>query len=265
MSRTKVKHNSDRGMLPKSKIQRVVGDKASSSAWLQRKVGDRFTRMAHEEGMIARSAYKLRQILYENRDIRGSVIVELGAAPGGWTTVVQKMFPKSRIIAVDIKEMNFIPNTTQLVMDFTSEEAPLVLAQALQGKKVDILLSDMAPSFSGQRSIDHLRLMSLAQTALDFGVHALKPGGHFIIKVNRGGEESKYKRQLEYYFEKVTFTKPDASYKDSSETYLVAKGFFGKGGRDAPHVPLKTSQIPSNITEKPFGDLAPEKKQEEDS
>lgn len=243
-------------MLPKSKIQRVVGDKASSSAWLQRKAGDRYTRMAHEEGLIARSAYKLRQILYENRDIRGSVVVELGAAPGGWTTVVQKMFPKARIIAVDIKEMNFIPNTTQLVMDFTSEEAPLVLAQALQGRKVDILLSDMAPSFSGQRSIDHLRLMGLAQTALDFGVHALKPGGHFIIKVNRGGQETQYKKQLEFYFEKVAFTKPDASYKDSSETYLVAKGYFGVGGRDAPYVRETAPMVPLDISEKPFGEFS---------
>jgi len=243
-------------MLPKGRVQRVVGDKASSSAWLQRKAGDRYTRMAHQEGMVARSAYKLRQILYENRDIRGSVVVELGAAPGGWTTVVQKMFPKARIIAVDIKEMNFIPNTTQLVMDFTSEEAPLVLAQALQGRKVDILLSDMAPSFSGQRSIDHLRLMGLAQTAFDFGVHALKPGGHFIIKVNRGGQEVQFKKQLEFYFDKVTFTKPDASYKDSSETYLVAKSFFGKGGRTAPHVREAPSLIPLDITEKPFGEFS---------
>jgi 23S rRNA (uridine2552-2'-O)-methyltransferase len=241
-------------MLPKSKVQMVTGSSASSSAWLQRKVGDRFTRLAHEEGMVARSAYKLRQILFENRDIRGSVIVDLGAAPGGWTTVVQKMFPKSRIVAVDIKKMNYLPNTTQLVMDFTCDEAPLVLAQALAGRKVDILLSDMAPSFSGQRSIDHLRLMSLADAALDFGVHALRPGGHFIIKVNRGGSESEYKRKLEFYFEDVQFTKPDASYKDSSETYLVAKRFFGQGGRDAPYKPPPKPSIAAQI-EQPFGSM----------
>lgn len=245
-------------MLPKSKVQMVTGSTASSSAWLQRKVGDRYTRLAHEEGLVARSAYKLKQILYDNRDIRGSVIVDLGAAPGGWTTVVQKMFPKSRIIAVDIRNMEYIPNTTQLVMDFTSDEAPLVLAQALAGRKVDILLSDMAPSFSGQRSIDHLRLMTLADAAFDFGVHALRPGGHFIIKVNRGGSEAAYKQKLEFYFDDVQFTKPDASYKNSSETYLVAKNFFGQGGRAAPYRPPPKEDV-AILKEQPFGAMADHK------
>ena len=243
-------------MLPKAKVGRILGGSASSTSWLQRKAGDQYTRMAHEEGMIARSAYKLRQILYENRDLRGSVIIDLGAAPGGWTRIVQKMFPKARIIAVDIKKMEYLPNTTQLVMDFTSEEAPAVLAQALAGRKVDLLLSDMAPPFSGQRNIDHLRLMDLAQHAMDFAIHALKRGGHFVIKVNRGGQEPIYKKKLEYYFQKVSFSKPDASYKDSSEVYLVAKGFLGIHGRDTPPEPIKPKQSIAKAMEMPFGELA---------
>jgi 23S rRNA (uridine2552-2'-O)-methyltransferase len=244
----------EKGMLVKSRVGQVKGEKLSSSTWLQRKAGDRYTRMAHEEGLVARSAYKLRQILYENRDIRGSVIVDLGAAPGGWTTVAQKMFPRSRIIAVDIRTMNYIPNTTQLVMDITSDDAPKVLAHALAGKKVDVLLSDMAPSFSGQRSIDHLRLMGLAQTALDFGVQSLRPGAALIFKLNRGGQEADFKKQLEFYFDKVTFAKPDASYKDSSEIYIIAKGFFGKGGRDNPT--RIERRIITYDTTAPFGDMA---------
>lgn len=240
-------------MLPKSKVQRIHGKTASSSTWLQRKAGDRYTRLAHEEGMVARSAYKLKQLLYENRDIKGSVIVDLGAAPGGWTSVVQKMFPRARIVAVDIKEMNYLPNTTQLVLDITSEEAPLVLAQALAGRKVDLLLSDMAPSFSGHRAIDHMRLMALAQTALDFGVNCLRPGGHLIFKVNRGGEEVPFKKQLEYYFEKVQFAKPDASFKDSSEVYLVAKGFFGPAGHQQP---TPRFNIDTNVSANPTGDVS---------
>lgn len=243
-------------MLAKAKVGRILGGKASSTSWLQRKAGDRYTRLAHDEGMIARSAYKLQQILYENRDLKGSVIIDLGAAPGGWTRVVQKMFPRARIIAVDIKRMEFLPNTTQLVMDFTSEEAPTVLAQALAGRKVDLLLSDMAPSFSGQRNIDHLRLMDLAQHALEFAIHAIRRGGSFVIKVNRGGQEPVYKKKLEFYFQKVTFAKPDASYKDSSEVYLIAKGFYGILGRDTPPEPAKPRPSIAKAMEMPFGELA---------
>lgn len=243
-------------MLPKAKVGRVLGGSASSTSWLQRKAGDRYTRLAHEEGMIARSAYKLQQILYENRDLKGSVIIDLGAAPGGWTRVVQKMFPRARIIAVDIKRMEFLPNTTQLVMDFTSEEAPAVLAQALAGRKVDLLLSDMAPPFSGQRNIDHLRLMDLAQHALEFAIHAIKRGGSFVIKVNRGGQEPIYKKKLEFYFQKVTFAKPDASYKDSSEVYLIAKGFYGILGRDTPPEVQKPRESIAKAMEMPFGELS---------
>lgn len=152
--------------------------------------------------------------------------------------------------------MEFLPNTTQLVMDFTSEEAPAVLAQALAGRKVDLLLSDMAPPFSGQRNIDHLRLMDLAQHALEFAIHAIKKGGSFVIKVNRGGQEPVYKKKLEFYFQKVTFAKPDASYKDSSEVYLIAKGFYGRLGRDTPSDVPKPRESVAKAMEMPFGELS---------
>lgn len=250
-------------MLPRGRVGRIVGTSQSSSRWLQRQAGDQYTRKAHEEGMISRSAYKLKELLQKHKEIRGSVVVELGAAPGGWTRITQRILPKARIIAIDIKEMEEIPNTTQLVLDFTSDDAPLVLAQALEGRKVDILLSDMAPAFSGQRSIDHLRLMSLADSALAFGVHALKIGGHFIIKISRGGLEHDFKKQVEFYFEKVHYSKPAASYKDSSEMYLVAKRFLGIDGKHDPEAHSIPKVSIANEMESPFGEMALQEVEEE--
>lgn len=221
-------HNMDRGMIAKKNLNKVMGKKSSSTEWLRRKASDPYTKLAHDQGFMARSAYKLNQILLENHDIRPSLVVDLGAAPGGWTQIVQKRFPKSHIICLDMKKMNQIPNTIQIMMDFTSDDAPKVLSEALAGKKVDLLLSDMAPSFSGQTSIDHLRLMFLAESAYEFSLYALKPGGSLIFKVNRGGKEAEFKKKLETKFDNVKFTKPDASYKNSSEIYIIAKKFLGK-------------------------------------
>lgn len=183
--------------------------------------------MAKKEGLVARSAYKVEEMIQKLPNRKSiKCVVELGAAPGGWTQIVAFMFPRAKIIALDQHKMNPIPNTVQLQMDFMKPESRDIIVENLKGDGIDLLLSDMAPAFCGVSSIDHMRMMVLAETAFKFGKDYLSPGASAIIKVNRGGTENDFKKVLEKHFEKVHYAKPSASFKSSSEIYLIANNFL---------------------------------------
>eukprot|EP01122_Echinamoeba_exundans_P004401 TRINITY_DN14434_c0_g1_i1.p1 TRINITY_DN14434_c0_g1~~TRINITY_DN14434_c0_g1_i1.p1 ORF type:complete len:370 (+),score=68.21 TRINITY_DN14434_c0_g1_i1:28-1137(+) len=234
----------ERGLLSKRDAQTLTGKSSSSTRWLQRKANDMYTRKAHEEGFVARSAYKLQQILYSNRRIRARNIVDLGASPGGWTQVALRRFRGSRVVSVDLKPLETNERgCTAMILDFLSPGAEGKVKAALGDQPADLVMSDMAPSYSGQRSVDHLRLMELSNKALTFAKKVLRPGGYFICKASTGGEEPLFKKRLQKLFEEVKFIKPDSSFKDSTEIFVVALNY------QKVQRPLETEETPSDMPE----------------
>ncbi len=200
--------------------------KKSSQDWLERQINDPFVKEAKKDGYRSRAAYKISEI-DENYSIfkPGQKIVDLGAAPGSWCQyAMKKMNEKGSVIGVDLKEISPISNCDFIVGDFTDDE---VLESLLQktGGKVDVVLSDMAPNSTGHTRTDHLQIMYMLELALDFAVNNLKPGGSFVAKVLRGGTEKTLLDNTKKYFEKVKHFKPQASRQESTEMYLIAKGF----------------------------------------
>lgn len=225
--RKRSKHNTQRGRKSKKNASLIKGKTGSSTMWLRRQATDQFSRKAKELGFVARSAFKLEQLLERIPNKNMEVIVDLGSAPGGWTQISKHYFPNALIIGMDLTPMNPIEGTIQIVSDFTEPEAKKLLVEHLNGKKIDLLLSDMSPKFSGIPSIDHIRMMDLAEEAFNFGKEYLKTGAYAIFKVNRGGSEIDFKNELSKYFKKVEFVKPEASYKSSTEMYIIGYNFKG--------------------------------------
>ncbi len=205
--------------------------RSSSTRWLQRQLNDPYVAEARKQGYRSRAAFKLLQ-LDEKFSLlrRGQRVVDLGAAPGGWTQVaVARVKPDSgsgQVVALDYLEMDPIPGATILKIDFLDDEAPDRLKAALGGP-ADLVLSDMAAPTTGHASTDHLRIMGLAEVAADFAAEVLAPGGAFVCKLFQGGAEKDLLDRLKRDFAKVRHAKPEASRSDSSETYLVATGFRG--------------------------------------
>jgi 23S rRNA (uridine2552-2'-O)-methyltransferase len=198
----------------------------SSRQWLQRHLNDPYVAASKEDGYRSRSAYKLLQLDEKFKLLRpGLRVVDLGAAPGGWSQVTaKKMLTKGKIIALDILPMDPLPGVTILQMDFLSGDAPEKLKLALRGQ-ADLVLSDLAPSTTGHSSTDHIRIMAMTEVAAQFAVEVLAPGGTFVCKFFQGGAEKNLLNQLKKDFVKVKHAKPAASRAESSETYLVAQGF----------------------------------------
>lgn len=198
---------------------------ASSARWLQRQLNDPYVQQAKADGWRSRAAYKLLQLNDRFHFLKpGQVVVDLGAAPGGWTQVALKLNPSSRVIALDILEMEAIPGVDILQMDFLADEAPDRL-RALAGGGVDVVLSDMAAPTTGHPATDHLRIIALADAALMFACDVLNPGGSFVCKVFQGGGQQDFLKTVKTRFATVRHAKPDASRKESAEMYLVASGF----------------------------------------
>jgi 23S rRNA (uridine2552-2'-O)-methyltransferase len=152
-------------------------------------------------------------------------VVDLGAAPGGWSQVLAPLVgAKGRVIALDVLEMAPIPHVTFLRGDFAADDAPARLDEALAGRAVDLVVSDMAPNISGVGMVDQARAIHLAELALDFAAGCLKPGGNLLVKVFQGSGLDEYRRQLGNAFETVAVRKPKASRDRSSELFLLAKG-----------------------------------------
>lgn len=197
---------------------------SSSTQWLQRQLNDPYVREAQRLGYRSRAAFKLLGIDEKLHLLKpGQVIVDLGAAPGGWSQIAAAKKAK-KVVAIDLLPIDPIPGVDFIQMDFMDDAAPDKL-KALAGGPVDLVLSDMAPNTSGHRDTDHLRIMALVEAAYDFALHVLKPGGCFVTKIFQGGADGPLLAQMKRDFKTVKHVKPPASRKDSSEQFLVAIGF----------------------------------------
>jgi 23S rRNA (uridine2552-2'-O)-methyltransferase len=205
---------------------------ASSARWLERQLNDPYAARARDEGYRARSAFKLVEIDDRYRLLApGKRVVDLGAAPGGWSRIAAERVHSTDkdplVVAVDLLDMEPLPGVVLLTKNFLEDDAPATIEAALQGRPADVVLSDMAAPTTGHRQTDHLRTIHLCEVAADFAVSVLKPGGHFVAKVFRGGTESELLALLKRSFTSVHHVKPPASRPESVELYLVAKGFRG--------------------------------------
>jgi 23S rRNA (uridine2552-2'-O)-methyltransferase len=200
----------------------------SSRAWLERQINDPYVARAKREGFRSRAAYKLAEIDDKFRLLKaGARVVDLGAAPGGWSEIAARRVGGSgRVIALDILDMKPMSGVEFLLLDFLDEAAPQRLKEMLGGK-ADVVLSDMAANATGHRQTDHLRIMALAEAAALFAREVLAPGGAFVCKVLQGGTEAALLAELKRDFATVKHVKPPASRADSAELYLLATGFRG--------------------------------------
>jgi 23S rRNA (uridine2552-2'-O)-methyltransferase len=204
---------------------------ASSTRWLERQLNDPYVRRAQAEGYRSRAAYKLIE-LDEKFGFLGKAraIVDLGITPGGWSQVARKVAPRAAVVGIDLLECDPLAGVEILHMDFMDDDAPAALLAAL-GSAPDLVLSDMAANTVGHPQTDHLRTMALAETAADFAIKTLRPGGAFVAKVFAGGADRELLTLLKQNFAQVKHAKPPASRKGSPELYVVATGF--RGSRDA--------------------------------
>jgi 23S rRNA (uridine2552-2'-O)-methyltransferase len=197
---------------------------AASRRWLTRQLNDPYVAAAKQQGFRSRAAYKLVELDERFRLIRrGSLVVDLGVAPGGWTqAAVQR--GAARVVAVDLLLVDPVAGAVMLQGDFTEPEVQQALLAELGGK-ADLVLSDMAPNTTGHAATDHLRIMALAEAALAFAIDVLAEGGGFVAKVFQGGAEKAMLERLKRHFATVRHAKPPASRTESSELYVVATGF----------------------------------------
>ena len=202
---------------------------ASSTRWLERQLNDPYVRQAKAEGYRSRAAYKLIE-LDERFGLLGGVrrVVDLGIAPGGWSQVVRKRASKAAVAGIDLLETEPLEGVTILQLDFMDDTAPARLEAALDGPP-DLVLSDMAANTVGHKQTDHLRTMGLVEAAAQFAVETLAEGGAFVAKVLAGGTDAELLALLKRHFRTVKHAKPPASRKGSSEWYVVAQGFKGRG------------------------------------
>jgi 23S rRNA (uridine2552-2'-O)-methyltransferase len=214
------------------RLRTAKGRKTSSTNWLQRQLNDPYVQAAKREGYRSRAAYKLLEIDDKYKFLtRGSVVIDLGAAPGGWSQIaaarVKADYGKGFVLGLDMLEMDAIPDVTLLMADFMDDEAMTLIEGVLGGRKADVVLSDMAAPSTGHKQTDHLRIIGLCEVALDFAEGVLVPGGTFLAKVLQGGTEKTLLDKLKHGFEKVRHVKPEASRSDSAELYVLAQGFRG--------------------------------------
>jgi 23S rRNA (uridine2552-2'-O)-methyltransferase len=198
----------------------------SSKQWLRRHVNDPYVQRSKKEGYRSRSAYKLTEIDERDKLLRpGLVVVDLGAAPGGWSQVLaKKVAPAGKIIAIDLLEMEPVSGVTFIQADFGSKKGLAAVEAALEGRRADLVLSDMAPNMTGIHVTDQARGMNLAELARDFALLHLQPDGALLIKIFQGAGYDEYLLSLRRAFRKVVIRKPDASRGESAEQYLLARG-----------------------------------------
>ncbi|QLZ67453.1 23S rRNA (uridine(2552)-2'-O)-methyltransferase RlmE [Legionella sp. PC1000] len=199
----------------------------SSKRWLQEHFDDVFVKKAQVEGYRSRAVYKLKEVDEKESLLKpGMTVVDLGAAPGGWTQYVsERLQGRGRIIALDILPMDTIPDVDYVLGDFREDEVLQRLINLIPEHSVDLILSDMAPNMSGTTAIDIPRAMYLVELAFDFAEKMLKPGGSMLIKIFHGAGFDELVKQARSSFEKVVIRKPLASRARSKETYLLAKGY----------------------------------------
>ena len=206
--------------------------KLSSKLWLERQLNDPYVAKAKAHGYRSRAAFKLLEIDDKYRLLKpGMTVVDLGAAPGGWSQIAAKRVGsadgKGKIVAIDLLEMPEIPGVSFAQLDFLADDAPARLIE-MMGGRADIVMSDMAANTTGHRKTDQLRLVGLVETAAAFAADVLKPGGAFIAKVFQSGADAELVAQLKRDFSSVKHVKPASSRQDSSERYVLATGFRGQ-------------------------------------
>lgn len=205
--------------------------KLSSKLWLERQLNDPYVVQAKRDGFRSRAAYKLREIDDKQRFLKqGQVVVDLGAAPGGWSQIAAKRVGsvegRGKVVAIDLLEMPELPGVTFAQMDFLDDRAPDKL-RAMIGGGADVVMSDMAANTTGHRKTDQLRIIGLVESAAAFACEILNPGGTFVAKVFQSGADAELLAQLKRDFTTVKHVKPAASRQDSSERYVLALGFRG--------------------------------------
>lgn len=201
----------------------------SSGNWLREHFQDEYVKRAHKEGLRSRAIFKLEQLDARDRLLKtGAVVVDLGAAPGGWSQYARSRIGASgRVIATDILAMPDLPGVEFFRGDFTEPTVFDAILNALAGTPVDLVISDMSPNISGIGISDQAKGMYLAELALEFALKTLRPGGHFLAKLFQGQGFPEFQRRLRLHFGQVAVRKPDASRARSRELYLVAKDFRG--------------------------------------
>ena len=205
--------------------------KLSSKLWLERELNDPYVAQAKREGLRSRAAFKLIEIDDKYHFLKpGISVVDLGAAPGGWSQVAAKRIGtangKGKIVAIDLLEMPEIPGVDFAQLDFLADDAPARLL-AMMGGRAAVVLSDMAPNTTGHRKTDQLRIVGLVEAAAAFAAEVLNPGGTFVAKVFQSGADATLMTELKRDFATVKHVKPASSRKDSSERYVLAMGFRG--------------------------------------
>ncbi|MCB1721264.1 MAG: RlmE family RNA methyltransferase [Rhodospirillales bacterium] len=212
----------------KERVKSAKGRKSGSTRWLKRQLNDPYVNRAQKDGYRGRAAYKLLEI-NEKLDFLGpgQVIVDLGAAPGGWAQVATAKGAK--VIAIDLLEMDELTDVDFIQMDFMDKDAPdrlkTMISKYNPDGLADLVISDMAPNTTGHKQTDHLKIMAVVEAAVYFATEVLKPGGTFIAKVRQGGAQNTLLAEIKKDFETVKHMKPPASRKESSEQYLIAQGF----------------------------------------
>ena len=205
--------------------------KLSSKLWLERQLNDPYVAQAKREGYRSRAAFKLLEMDDKYRFLKqGQAVVDLGAAPGGWSQIAAKRVGaeagKGKVIAIDLLEMGEIPGVAFAQLDFLADDAPEKL-RAMLGGGADIVMSDMAANTTGHRKTDQLRIVGLVESAAAFAAEVLNPGGVFLAKVFQSGADATLQAELKRNFVTVRHVKPAASRQDSSERYVLAIGFRG--------------------------------------
>jgi 23S rRNA (uridine2552-2'-O)-methyltransferase len=217
---------SGRGRVP-VKVKKDRGRSQSSRAWLQRQLNDPYVAAARSSGYRSRAAFKLVELDQKFRFLKkGARVLDLGAAPGGWSQVAAAK--GATVVAADVLEMEQIPGVTFFLADLTDADVPAMLKQALEGE-ADIVLTDMAAPTTGHRATDHIRTIALVEIALEVALDVLKPGGTFVGKVFQGGSSNDLLTRLKKSFREVRHVKPPASRQESVELYVVASGFKKPG------------------------------------
>ena len=203
----------------------------TSLGWLKRHVNDPYVKQAQKDGYRSRASYKLLEVQEKYKLIRpGMSVVDLGAAPGGWSQVTSRLIGgQGRLIASDILEMDSIPDVTFIQGDFTDDAVLARILEAVGNSQVDLVISDMAPNMSGTPEVDMPKAMFLCELALDLAERILKPGGNFVIKIFQGEGFDVYLKDARKKFDKIQMIKPDSSRGSSREQYMLAWGFRGAG------------------------------------
>ena len=214
------------------KLRTAKGRKLASTRWLTRQLNDPYVIEAKRKGYRSRAAFKLIEIDDKHRLLKpGMVVLDLGAAPGGWSQVAAERVGATegsgQVVAVDVVDIEPLPGVTPLKLDVNEAGSFDRIRAALKGARAGVVLSDMAPATTGHRGTDHLRVVALVESALDVAEGVLAPGGAFLAKVFQGGAGSELMARLKCSFAKVSHVKPKASRPESPEVYVLATGFRG--------------------------------------